>query len=443
MPKPNCTEDLFEGTIDFGRVGRRVVEGRFDGGSMTSDGGVLLLGATDQKLGLIDAAARCNADPRSPLPITHAVRDMLRQRVYGLALGWEDLNDHGALRLDVAMQTTVGVDREVASAPILCRLENWSDCATAWRLHQVLVDQFIASFKAPPEELVLDFDANDNPLYGQQEARFFHGYYDSYCYLPLYVFCGQQLLCAYLRPSRVDGAQHAAAILKLLVRRLRQTWPEVRIIFRGDSGFCRKRIINWCERSGVNYIVGLARNARLQARVEYAEAMMQDQYEHSGAKQRLVGEFNYAAQSWPHERRVITRLEWGEQGCNPRFVVTNLAGDPKGLYDDLYCQRGEAENRIKEAQVGLFATRTSCQVFAANQLRVLLAALGYVLIERLRALALQGTVLATAQVDTLRIKLLKVAAVVKRNTRRIRLYLASNWPSAGIFAHAMSQLRSP
>ena len=443
MPKPNCTEELFDEPIDFGRVGRRVVEGRFDGGSMTSEGGVMLLGATDRKIGLIDAAARCIADPRSPLLITHAVRDMLRQRVYGLALGWEDLNDHGALRLDVAMQTAVGVDREVASAPTLCGLENWADRATAWRLHRVLVEQFIASFKTAPKELVLDFDATDNPLYGQQEARFFHGYYDSYCYLPLYVFCGQQLLCAYLRPSRIDGAQHAAAILKLLVKRLRQAWPEVRIIFRGDSGFCRQRIINWCERAGVHYIVGLARNARLQAQVEYAEQALKDQYECTGAKQRLVGEFSYAAQSWPHARRVVTRLEWGEQGCNPRFVVTSLAGEPQALYDGLYCQRGEAENRIKKAQVGLFATRTSCRHLRTNQLRMLLGALGYVLIERLRALALQGTALATAQLDTLRIKLLKVAAVVTRNTRRIRLYLASHWPSAAIFAHAMSELRSP
>jgi hypothetical protein len=337
----------------------------------------------------------------------------------------------------------VGVDREVASAPTLCRLEKWADRATAWRLHQVLVDQFIASFKTAPEELVLDFDATDNPLHGQQEGRFFHGYYDSYCYLPLYVFCGQQLLCAYLRPSCIDGARHSAAILKLLVRRLRQEWPGVRIIFRGDSGFCRQRVINWCERSGVHYIVGLARNARLEAQVEYAQLAMKDQYEQSGAKQRWVGEFSYAAQSWAHERRVITRLEWGEQGCNPRFIVTNLHGHAQALYDELYCQRGEAENRIKEAQVGLFATRTSCHVLRSNQLRMLLAALGYVLIERLRALALQGTALASAQVDTLRIKLLKVAAVITRNTRRIRLYLASHWPSAPIFAHAMSQLRSP
>jgi hypothetical protein len=443
MPNPNCTEAADVGVIDFGRLGRRVVEGRFDGGSMTSDGGVMLLSAVDRKLGLVEAASRCVADPRNPLLIKHAVRDMLRQRVYGLALGWEDLNDHAALRLDVAMQTAVGVDREVASAPTLCRLESWADRATAVRLQHLLVEQFIASFKTAPAELVLDFDATDSPLHGQQEQRFFHGYYDSYCYLPLYVFCGQQLLCAYLRPSRNDGAQHTAAILKLLVRRLRQAWPGVRIIFRGDSGFCRQRVINWCERSGVHYIIGLARNPRLEAQVEFAQLALHDEYERTGHKQRLIDEFSYAAQSWPHERRVITRLEWGEQGHNPRFIVTNLQGDAATLYDGVYCQRGEAENRIKEAQVGLFATRTSCHVFAANQLRVLLAALGYVLIERLRALALQGTALAAAQVDTLRIRLLKVAAVITRNTRRIRLYLASSWPSAPIFAQAMSALRSP
>ena len=440
---PNCTQETANHKIEFGRLGRRVIEGQFDGGSMTSDAGVMLLGATDRKLGLMQAAAHCIADPRSPLLITHSVADLLRQRVYGLALGWEDLNDHGALRCDVAMQTAVGVDREVASAPTLCRLEKWADKATAWRLHEVLVDQFIASFKTAPAELVLDFDATDNPLYGQQEGKFFHGYYDAYCYLPLYVFCGQQLLCAYLRPSRIDGAKHSAAILKLLVKRLRQKWPQVRIVFRGDSGFCRQRIINYCERADVHYIIGLARNARLQGITEFMELAMKDAFEQTGLKQREIGEFAYAAQSWAKERRVITRLEYGQQGNNPRYVVTNLAGDAKELYDGLYCQRGEAENRIKEAQVGLFATRTSCHVFQSNQLRMLLAALGYVLIERLRALALQGTKLATAQVDTLRIKLLKVAAVVTRNTRRIRLYLASHWPSADIFAHAMSQLRSP
>jgi hypothetical protein len=443
LPMPNCTEETGTSKIEFGRLGRRVVEGRFDGGSMTSDGGVMLLAETDRKLGLMEAAARCIADPRNPLLVKHAVRDMLRQRVYGLALGWEDLIDHDALRADVAMQTAVGVERAVASAPTLCRLEKWADQQTAWRLHQVLVEQFIASFKSAPEELVLDFDATDNPLHGQQEGRVFHGYYDCYCYLPLYVFCGQQLLCAYLRPSRIDGAKHAAAILKLLVRRLRQKWPQVRIVFRGDSGFCRRRILNYCERANLHYIVGLARNPVLEQATQFMELAMKDAFESTGRKQREVGEFAYAAKSWASVRRVITRLEYGAQGTNPRYVVTNLSGEPQALYDDLYCQRGEAENRIKEAQVGLFATRTSCHYFQSNQFRMLLAALGYVLIERLRALALQGTALANAQVDTLRIKLLKVAAVVTRNTRRIRLYLASNWPSADLFGHAMLALRSP
>lgn len=437
------TQETEPKTIEFSRQGRRIVEGRFDGGNMSSDAGVMLLSEVDRKIGLTQAAAPHIADPRNPLLITHAVRDMLRQRIYGLALGWEDLNDHAVLRQDIAMQTAVGVDREVASAPTLCRLENWSDRKAAWGLHQVLVDQFIASFKSAPEELILDFDATDNPLYGQQESRFFHGYYDSYCYLPLYVFCGQQLLCCYLRPSRIDGAKHSAAILKLLVKRLRAAWPQVRIVFRGDSGFCRARIINYCERSDVNYIIGLARNPRLQQITEFLELSMKDEFERTKTKQREVGEFMYAAQSWQIERRVITRLEYGEQGNNPRYIVTNLSAPAQQLYDDVYCQRGEAENRIKEAQVGMFATRTSCQHFQSNQLRMLLAALGYVLVERLRALALQGTELATAQVDTLRIKLLKVAAVITRNTRRIRLYLASNWPSADIFEHAVQQLRSP
>ena len=430
-------------TIEFSPQGKRVVQGKFDGGSMTGDAGIMLLSEVDRKLGLTQGAARHITDPRDPLRITHTARDMLRQRIYGLALGWQDLNDHTALREDIAMQTAVGVERDVASAPTLCRLENWSDRSSAWGLHEVLIEQFIASFKSAPEELILDFDATDNQLYGRQESRFFHGYYDSYCYLPLYVFCGQQLLCCYLRPSRIDAAKHSAAILKLLVKRLRAAWPQVRIVFRGDSGFCRARILNYCERSRVNYIVGLARNARLQHITEFMELAMQDEFERTGLKQREIGEFTYAAQSWPRERRVITRLEHGQQGNNPRYIVTNLSGSAQQLYDDVYCQRGEAENRIKEAQVGLFATRTSCQHFQSNQFRMLLAALGYVLIERMRALALQGTELATAQVDTLRIKLLKVAAVITRNTRRIRLYLASNWPSADIFEHAVKALRSP
>lgn len=441
--KPNCTQNENSKTIEFSKLGRRSVQGSFDAGSMSSDAGVLLLAETDKKLGLMQAAAKCIQDPRNPLLITHSVQTMLRQRVYGLALGWEDLSDHDHLRSDIAMQTAVGVDQDAASAPTLCRLESWAQRASAVALHEVLIEQFIASFKSAPSELILDFDATDNPLHGQQEQRFFHGYYDSYCYLPLYVFCGQQLLCAYLRTSSRDGAHHAAAILKLLVKRLRQAWPQVRIVFRGDSGFCRQRILNYCERAGVDYIVGLARNSRLQSITSFLEHTMQDAYEQTQLKQREIGDFMYAAESWPHERRVITRLEHSELGNNPRYVVTNMSGDAQTLYDDVYCGRGECENRIKEAQVGLFATRTSCHVFQSNQLRMLLAALGYVLVERLRALALVGTQLATAQIGTLRTKLLKLAALVTRNTRSIRIHLPSAWPSADIFVHALEQLRSP
>jgi Transposase DDE domain group 1 len=442
---PNCTEDISATRLDFGHLGRRVIEGRFDGGNMTSDGGVMLLAALDKRLGLMDAAARAIVDPREPSSITHSIRDMFRQRVYGLVQGWEDLNNHTQLRRDIAYQTAVGRDDDLASAPTLCRLEKLGSRAAAVKLHQVLVDQFIASFKSAPEELILDFDATDCPLYGKQEDRFFHGYYDSYCYLPLYVFCGEQMLAAYLRPSKIDGAKHAAAILKLLVTRLRQVWPSVRIIFRADSGFCRQKILNWCDRKQVQYVIGLARNKRLQGMVTEVEAEMNAAFEDTGIKQRRLVELVYGARTWKAARRCVARLEFGEQGNNPRFVVTNISlaeRDAAQLYDQLYCQRGEAENRIKEAQLGLFATRTSCQYFNANQFRILLSALAYTLVERLRALALKDTPLANAQIHTLRNQLLKLAAVITRNTRRIRLYLASHWPSASIFKTALHALNS-
>ena len=324
-------------------------------------------------------------------------------------------------------------------------MEKLGTRAAAIKLHAVLVDQFIASFKTAPKELVLDFDATDSPLYGRQEDRFFHGYYDSYCYLPLYVFCGEQLLAAYLRPSKIDGAQHAAAVLKLLVTRLRQTWPQVKIIFRADSGFCRQRILNWCDRRTVQYVVGLARNTRLHDRVSRQETAMKAAFNQSQVKQRALLELHYGAHTWKYTRRCVARLEYGSQGTNPRFVVTNIPlaeRDATSLYDDLYCQRGEAENRIKEAQLGLFATRTRCHYFNANQFRLLLSALAYTLVERLRALALQGTALARAQISTLRSKLLKLAAVITRNTRRIRLYFASHWPSAPIFQQALQVLNT-
>jgi len=433
---PKCTKDR----IEFGRFGRRVIEADFSGGDLSSDGGLLLLRQVDRHLGLSRAAAAAIPDPRDPERIRHALRDLLAQRLYGLCCGYEDLNDHQALRDDVLMQTAVGRDEALASAPTFSRLENRATRAQAWALHGVLIDQFIASHDSAPEELVLDIDASDVPLHGQQELSQFHAYYDQHCYLPLYVFCGQAMLACYLRPSKIDGAKHAAALIKLLVTRLRKTWPNTRLIVRGDSGFCRRRLLQWCERSDVGYVIGLARNARLHAEVELAEAALADAYAASGVKQRLIGEFDYAAKSWPHERRVVTRLEYGSQGTNPRFIVTNLPGDPVQLYEHLYCQRGEAENRIKEAQLDLFGTRASCSRFIANQFRLLLAALAYTLMQRLRALALQATELERASAATIRVRLLKIGAAILRNTRRVRVMMASHHPLRELFATAAVRL---
>ena len=433
---PKCTQ----GEIDFGRVGRRLIEADFSGGDLSSDGGLLLLRQVDRHLGLSRAAAAALPDPRDPERIRHGLRDLLAQRLYGLCCGYEDLNDHKALRGDVLMQTAVGRDEALASAPTFSRLENRASRAQAWALHEVLVAQFIAGHKSAPAELVLDIDASDVPLHGNQELSQFHAYYDHHCYLPLYVFCGQSMLACYLRPSKIDGAKHAAAVIKLLVTRLRQVWPSTHLIVRADSGFCRRRLLQWCERSGVGYVIGLARNARLHAAVEYAEAALADGYAKSGTKQRFIGEFGYAAKTWSHERRVVTRLEYGAQGTNPRFIVTNLEGDAVQLYDRLYCQRGEAENRIKEAQLDLFGTRASCTRFAANQFRLLLAALAYTLMVRLRELALHASELERASAATIRCRLLKIGAAILRNTRRVRVMLASHHPLRELFAQAAARL---
>lgn len=433
---PKCTE----GTIRFGRLGRRVIEANFEGGDLSSDGGLMLLRRADERIGLSRAAAAVLSDPRDPARITHSVRDLLAQRVYGLCCGYEDLNDHDTLRDDLLMQTAVGRVDALASSPTLSRLETRATRAQATALHGVLLEQFIASQKTAPGELVLDIDASDVPLHGNQEQAEFHAYYDSHCYLPLYVFCGQAMLACVLRRSRIDGAKNAAAVIKLLVAQLRRIWPDTRIIVRGDSGFCRQRLLRWCERSGVSYIVGLARNARLEVTVRYAEAMLAEDYERSGVKQRLIDEFSYAADSWDIERRVITRLEHGCQGNNPRFVVTNLEGDAVQLYERLYCARGEAENRIKEAQLDLFGTRASCHRFAANQLRLLLAALAYTLMQRLRDLALKGSTLERATAATIRTRLLKIGAAIVRNTRRVRVLLASHHPLRVLFFSAAQAL---
>jgi len=429
--------------IEFEPFKRRRVEVNFDGGEISSDGGLPLLRKLERRVGLLEAVARTLADPRDPERIEHTLRDMLRQRVFGLVQGYEDLNDHATLRNDPLMQTACERDTALASAPTLCRLENRASRAAAWAIHEVIVEKFIASFKTAPEELVLDFDATDDPLYGKQEGRFFHGYYDSYCYLPLYVFCGEQLLVAYLRPSKIDEAKHAWAVLALLVKRLRRAWPKVRIILRGDSGFCRRKMLTWCERHDVGYCVGLAKNSRLNAITEAHRQRLARQFASTQVKQREFTEFLYGARTWKTERRVIARLEHMDRGDNPRYIVTNLEGDPRALYEDLYCARGEMENRIKEAQLGLFADRTSCQVFAANQFRLLLSSLAYILTERLRALALAGTEFARLQATTLRTKLLKIGAIVLRNTRRVRVMLSSAFPHQAIFLAAARALDSP
>jgi hypothetical protein len=278
------------------------------------------------------------------------------------------------------------------------------------------------------------------PLHGDQECSQFHGYYDHYCYLPLYVFCGQAMLACLLRPSRIDGAKHAAAVIKLLVTHLRQAWPEVRIIVRGDSGFCRQPLLRWCERKGVGYVIGVARNVRLHKRVQAWEAELEAAFSTQGTKQRTIREFRYAADSWMIERRVVTRLEYGSLGANPRFVVTNLEVPAADLYDKLYCQRGEAENRIKEAQLDLFGTRASCHKFLANGLRLMFAALAYTLMQRLREIALPGTDLAKATAASIRVKLLKIGATVLRNTRRVRILLASHHPMRETFLTAARAL---
>lgn len=434
---PKCTDV----PVRFGKVGRRVVEAAFDGGDIVSDGGALLVKQVDDRIGLTRAAARVFADGRRAASVRHDIRSLIAQRVYGLCCGWEDVSDHNTLRHDLVHQTAVGRADELASAPTLSRLETSATSEHAAALHGVLLDQFIASRRATPDELVLDIDATHIPLYGDQEGAHFHAHYDNYCYLPLYVFCGQDVLACVLRPSWRDPASVLSALIKLIARRLRQAWPGVRLVVRGDSGFCRPKALRRFDAWGIDYIVGLQKNSALLERVAIAEHALAEQYEAVGTKQRLIGEFRYATRSWERERRVIARLEHSAQGPNPRFVVTSLeVGDARSLYEDLYCARGEAENRIKEAQIDLFGRRGSCRRFASNQLRLLFATLAYTLMINLRRLALQGTELEHACTATIRVKLLKIGAAVLRNTRRVRLLFASHHPLKHVFLMAARAL---
>lgn len=433
---PKCTG----GVISFSKVGRREVQAAFDGGDLTSDGGVLLLREVDRRLGLTRAAAAAFVDNRRRGSVRHSIRDMLAQRVYGLACGSEDVTDHNSLRADLVLQTAVGRDRTLASGPTLSRLETAATPELAARLNEVLVDAFIASHQQPPRELVLDIDATHVPLHGTQERAHFQFHYDSYCYLPLYVFAGQDMLACVLRPSDRDPAKVLSALIKLLAARLRRAWPEVRLIVRADSGFCRPKALRRFDAWGIHYIIGLAKNEALINTVAVAQVELAEQHRSEGGKQRWIGELSYAARSWDRPRRVIARLEHDARGANPRFVVTSLPGEAQALYEQLYCARGEAENRIKEAQIDLFGRRASCHKYAANQLRLLLAALAYTLMVNLRRMALKGTELERACADTIRLKLLKIGAAVVRNTRRVRLLLASAHPMKHVFIVAARAL---
>ena len=453
--------DCNTGSIHFTPLSRQQVVADFAGGAITSDAGAILLRESDRRLRMFDRIDGIIPDPRHPELITHTQRTLIAQRIIAIACGWEDLNDHDRLRVDPLMQivTERGVDDEqpLASTPTLCRLENRVSHKTCVELSKLLVELFIESFDSPPEELTLDCDATDDPVHGQQEGRFFHGFHGGYCFLPLYVFCGTKLLVAYLRPSNIDASRHSRAILKLLVTRLREVWPEVKITIRADSGFCRWKLMRWCDRHHVDYILGLAKNSRLLQMSQGLMAQAEEAFNQTHEKQRLFSELSYAAGTWEKERRVIVKAEHTEKGSNPRFIVTSLKalassrealassreGDPQPLYDDLYCARGEMENRIKEQQLGLFADRTSCHDFVANQFRLLLSSFAYVLIEHLRRVGLKDTPLANAQVSTIRTKLLKIGALVKTSVRRLVLHLSAGFPLADLFRQIVTRLTLP
>jgi hypothetical protein len=444
-----CSAERF----DFGLVGRREVVGSFDGGAITSDAGALLLGMTDRAIGLVDRLAACFTDYRRAELIEHRVATLVGQRVFGIALGYEDLNDHDELRRDPVMAVLAGKLEAgrancapVAGKSTLNRLELSRETAT--RYHKIAPDRsaieslfvtlFLEAHKTPPEEIILDIDATDDPLHGHQEGRFFHGYYDCYCYLPLYVFCGRHLLAAKLRPANIDAAAGAVEQIARIVTQLRARWPHMRIILRADSGFAREALMGWCEANAVDYIFGLARNARLKDTIaaELGEAQQESQQTDKPA--RRFKDFTWSTlKSWSRERRVIAKAEWTRGEENPRFIVTTLTqGDGRHLYEDVYCARGEMENRIKECQIDLFADRTSTATMAANQLRLWFASMAYVLIEGTRRLALQATDLADATCGTIRRKLFKIGALVTISVRRIKFAMASGCPYKAVFATA-------
>jgi hypothetical protein len=420
----------------------RKIEFNFQGGNVTSDAGSLLLRQVDLKLGLTEQLANVIDDTRVQGQVTHSQLKMLRQRIFGLALGHEDVNDQDSLKKDIGFQTVIGEDEELASAPTISRFENRATAKWAFQAHEILVETFISSFKAPPEELVLDFDATDDAVHGKQDGKHFNAYYDHDCFLPLYVFCGEQLLVSYLSGSNTDGAKNSRTILSLLVRRFREIWPDVKITFRGDGGFCRPAFLRWCEKNGIQYIVGIGKNAVLKRKSQFYTDYSLAKFEETNEKQRIFGTFKYGAKSWKKERKIIAKAEHTLKGPNLRLIVTNLPGCGQELYDTIYCARGEMENRIKEQQLYLFADRTSCTKWYSNQFRLLLSSFAYVLLETIRRLALTGTELAKAQCSTIRLKLLKIGAVIIRNTRRVQFFMTTGYPYKRLFCRALEILSS-
>ncbi len=447
-----CTQSRFEFAE---HDGRRVVA-EFSGPATTSDGGALLLRETAAKLNLMPRLAACFADRRDPRYVRHRLEELVAQRVYGLALGYEDLNDHDQWRNDPLLVVLTGKSeprKPLAGKSTLNRLELSTsepsrykkvECDTA-ALDRLLVDLFLEAHPAPPARIVIDLDATDLPLHGHQEQRFFHGYYDHYCYLPLYLFCGEHLLCARLRPANQDAAAGSVDEVRRIVAQIRQAWPEVAVVLRGDSGFCRDALMSWCEANTVDYVLGFARNVRLENLLAPEMDKARAEQTVSGKSARAFTEFEYrtVGKTWSRARRVIGKAEVLGDKENPRFVVTSLPGGtwvPRALYEDLYCARGEMENRIKE-QLSLFADRVSTETMRANQMRVYLAGMAYVLVSALRRIGLQGTEMARAQATTIRLRLLKVGARVRVTARRVWVELAGSFPLQALFWRAAEQLR--
>src|ERR1700729_3165779 len=452
-----CSSESF----DFGTVEGRAVEAAFDAGLVTSDAGALLLGATDRAIGLIRRFAACFHDERRQDLIEHEVATLVGQRVFAIALGYEDLNDHDELRHDPLMGVLAGklaarrADcAAVAGKSTLNRLELSRLESTRYHkishhpmaIRHLFVDMFLEAHGSVPRQIILDLDATDDPVHGEQEGRFFHGYYDCYCYLPLYIFCGRHLLDAKLRRASVDAADGAVEAVARIVKQIRCRWPQVRILVRADSGFARDDLMAWCENNGVDFLFGLAQNERLNAMIADELAQAEAKSARTGKPARYFKEFRWQTRrSWSRERRVIAKAEHTGDDANPRFVVTSLKRSqckPKYLYEKLYCARGEMENRIKECQLDLYADRTSTATMRANQLRLWFASMAYVLLCALRRIGLQGSDFAKATCGTLRLKLLKIGALVSVSVRRIKIAMASGCPAAAVWGDAARRLNA-